>query len=189
MPPTNTSSGASDSSSYNELLSTHWASPVLLSLWCFLKLFPLAEIPFTWYLLREVIFILQDPFYSSPPLGNLPSSLHQNLSLNPMFPEDIEYIMAFITVFLTPIQSFTYYVSAYLSRGGGVGISCSVGKIQHTDCFVSSVLGEHSHVHSITHHLRLCTVTSDLRSSDRDKWSPKPKMFTIRSLGVCQPLN
>lgn len=53
-PPTNMCSGASVSSSYNDLPLTHWTSPMVLSLLSFLSLFPLGEVLFSLYLLTEV---------------------------------------------------------------------------------------------------------------------------------------
>lgn len=93
LPPTNMCSGASVSYSYSELPWTHWTSPVLLSLWPFLKLFPLAEILFSLYLLIEVIFIFLRPTSNFSPSGKFSPVHSVKISLSTLcFPKTLDIL-------------------------------------------------------------------------------------------------
>lgn len=111
-----------------------WSTTDLLKTSCavkpfvFLKLFPLAEIPFSLYLLIEVIFIFQDPFHISPPLGNLPQFIQSNLSQPCVSRRHWAYHSIYHSASCIYIEFFTYYGSAYLSIRAGVGKLWSVGK-------------------------------------------------------------
>lgn len=157
---------------------------MLLSLLSFLKLLPFAKIPFSSGLLVEVIFIFQDPFGISPPLGNLPQFTPSIFFSQPWVSIRYEYIYHRADCICIVFYLLYNYLSINQSRGW------SVGKTQLTDCFVNDVLWEHNHVHLITHCLRLLpTITTELSSGDRDGWSPKSRIFAVCFFKLCQPLN
>lgn len=130
LPPTSTCSGACVHFGYNDLPPTHWTSPMLLSLLSFLKFFPLAEIPSSLYLLTEVIFIFQDPFHISPPLGSLPQFTQSKSLSQPCIPiTHRTYDSIYCSASSIDIEFFTYYVSAYLAIWAGIGKLWSAGQI------------------------------------------------------------
>lgn len=133
----------------------HWLTEQVLSclsLLPFLKLFRLADIPFSLYLLIKVIFIFQDPF-TLPPLGNFPQfTQSKSLSQPCVSIRHWTYYCIYHSISCIYVEFFTYRVSAYLSTRAEVGKLWSVDKFKPTASPLP--MWEHSHVHSVKHCLR-----------------------------------